>query len=377
MNKANGKTFWNALLFAFALIVAGGTASCKMDDDDSSPPDYPRATAAVDYSSAGDPGKAVFIDFSNSDAPTRSLPHDFFDLAIFSTGSGQGSTVHIIANSGNYGTGVQALKTDSTDIADDFSSQSSNIDNYTFKDGKELYDYQSEANPLAGATAASATKNVCLVKVQYGSAEAVYFKVVFNSYGPMGQYTITVVPGLGAGDNGKAELTGGLSGINDDNGYGLIFFDLHGAGGPRALNDGTALKEGVTVKLPKAAEWDLLCTRTDDLTGDATRPKANRSSILLNPVKGTQAATFAGKHMEAVLTASGLFSAAIDAIGYGWYQTDNRGAYWIDPVTFVVKTAEGCHAKFQPATFQGPNGESFHMDFRYYYADNDTGVFDK
>jgi hypothetical protein len=78
------------------------------------------------------------------------------------------------------------------------------------------------------------------------------------------------------------------------------------------------------------------------------------------------------------LTASELeFSPEIDAIGYGWYQTDNRGAYWIDPVTFVVKTAEGRYAKFQPATFSGPNGESFHMDFRYYYAADDTGVFDR
>jgi hypothetical protein len=282
--------------------------------------------------------------------------------------------VHIIANSGSYGTGVQVYKTDSTNIAEDFSDQESSITYYTFKKGKELYGRQLVENPLDGASS-SDTKNVFLVKIQYGSAEAGYFKVVFDSYGPRALYQITVVPGLGEGDSGKKALTGGLSGINDDGGYGFIFFDLHGAGSPRALNDGAALKEGVTVKLPKAAEWDLLCTRTDDLTNNDR--KTNRSSILLNPVKGTQAAQLDGKYMEDVLSVPGQFSTEIDAIGYGWYQTDNRGAYWVDPVTYVVKTAEGNYAKFQPATFKGPNNESFHMDFRYYYAANDTGVFDK
>jgi hypothetical protein len=378
MNKST-KKLWGLLISLTALLIAGGTVSCDTGNgDDDSASDYPTATAAVDYDT-DDPGfiygKTVFIDFS-SDTPIRSLPHDFFDLALFSTGSGQSSTVHIIANSGSYGAGVTALKTESTDITDDFSSQSANITHYTFKTGKNLFGKQPVTNPLDGASGSAATKNVFLVKVLYGpdDAGARYFKVVFDSYGPQGRYKITVVPGLGSGEAGKKELTGSLSGIDGDDSYGFIFFDLHGEGGPRALNDGAALKEGVTVAIPKAAEWDLLCTRTDDLT-DSNR-KTNRSSILLNPVRGTQAATLSGKYIDEVLTASGLeFSPEIDAIGYGWYQTDNRGTYWVDPVTYVVKTAEGHYAKFQPATFKGPSDESFHMDFRYYYAA--SGVFDR
>jgi hypothetical protein len=90
--------------------------------------------------------------------------------------------------------------------------------------------------------------------------------------------------------------------------------------------------------------------------------------------------------MEDVLAAEGLaFSAEIDAIGYGWYYTDNRGDYWVSkegyPIrTFVVKTAEGHYAKFQPASFYGPDmkkGPGFHMEFRYHYVANNKGVFDK
>jgi hypothetical protein len=336
----------------------------------------------VDYNTANLPqGRAVFIDFSgDTDTVTRELPHDFFDLAMFS----QDSTVHIIANSGSYGTGTTVLKTGSTNIEDDFSEKADKeedgvikeyIKEYTFRAGKDLIGYQTEANPLAGASASGATKNVFLVKTAYGSEDPRYFKVVFDSYGPQGKYTITVVPGLAGGSNGKVALSGGLSGINDDNGYGYIFFDLHGEGGPRALNDGAVLKDG-SPDIPRAAEWDLLCTRTDDLV-DITR-KTNRSSILLNPVKGVAAAALPGKYLYDVLTASGLdFSAVIDVIGHSWYQTDNRGSYWVDPVVFVIKTAEGHYAKFRPLTFKGPTEENFHMSFRYYYAAGDAGVFDK
>jgi hypothetical protein len=380
MNKDKGKTLWAVLALAIAVWTV---ASCEMDggkEDDES--QYSEATAAVDYSGT-DPGKAVFIDFS-SNRVTRELPHDFFDIAIFSTGAGPNSTVHIIANSGSYGTGVRVLKTDSTNLDEDFSASAGSITQYTFKEGKTIpKGYQGEENPLAGASG-SATKNVFLVKVQYGSAGPEYFKVVFDRYGPQGQYKITVVPGLAAGSEKKAELTGGLSGINDEGGYGYIFFDLHGEGGPRALNDGADLKEGVMVNIPKAAEWDLLCTRTDDIV-DTIR---QRSSILLNQVKGVAAATVSGKYLEDVLDTSELsFSDDIDAIGFSWYWTDNRGNYATEnpdtkkPVaTFVVKTAEGNYAKFQPGSFYGPNGKNgpeFHMVFRYYYVANATGGFDK
>lgn len=373
MNKNKGKTLWSVL--ALTVVIAGWSlASCAMEDGETGDESlYSLAEAAVDYNTNPPHGRAIFIDFSG-DTVVRELPHDFFDLAMFSIGS----TVHIIANSGSYGTGVTVLKTDSTDIGGDFSESADSIIQYTFKAGKDLIGYQPEANPLDGASASGATKNVFLVKVEYGSEDPQYFKVVFDSYGPQGRYKITVVPGLAGGSDGKVELSGSLSGITGENGYGYIFFDLHGEGGPRSLNDGAALKDGITRDIPRAAEWDLLCTRTDDRV-EITR-KTNRSSILLNQVKGLAAAALPGKYLYDVLTASGLdLSTEIDAIGYSWYWTDNRGNYATDkPVTtFVVKTAEGHYAKFRPLTFKGPNSENFHMSFRYYYTGNDTGVFDK
>jgi hypothetical protein len=309
-----------------------------------------------------------------------SLPHDFFDLAMYSIGSGQNGTVYIIANSGSYGTGVRVLKTNGTDIAADLSNRKDAVTAFTFREGVELYDMQESANPLSGAALAAATKNVYLIRVAHGGADPSYYKVVFDSYGPMGRCAITVVPGAEAGETGKVTLTANLSGITGDDGYGYIYFDLHSTATPRVLNDGAALKPGVTVNLPKAADWDLLCTRTDDYLATAGPAgfTANRSSILLNTVKGVAAHVVQEKYMEEILSVDqGQLSSLVDAIGWQWYKTDNRGKYWVDPLTCVVKTAEGNYAKFQPATFQGSGGENFHMDFRYYYVEDNTGFFDQ
>jgi hypothetical protein len=359
-----------------ALLFTAFFSACEQNNGEEPGVEYPGASAAVDYSGS-DPGKAVFINFSGPTV-TASLPHDFFDLAMYSIGSGQNSAVYIIANSGSYGTGVQVLKTDGTDIAADLSARKDAVTAFTFREGVELYGRQESANPLSGASGAATIKNVYLIKVAYGGAEARYYKVVFDSYGPQGRCAITVVPGAEAGDAGKVTLTAGLSGIAD--GYGYIYFDLHSTAAPRVLNDGDVLKPGVTALLPKAADWDLLCARTDDYlaTAGPSGFTANRSSILLNTVKGVAARAAEGKYMEEVLSAAPeQLSGLADAIGWQWYQTDNRGAYWVDPVTYVVKTAEGNYAKFQPATFKGPGGENFHMDFRYYYVADDTGFFDQ
>ncbi|MDR3122510.1 MAG: HmuY family protein [Treponema sp.] len=362
-----------ALSAAFLFTALAG--ACDLNGgDDNEKNDYPIAIAAVDYAGA-DPGRAVFINFSDSESVVTSLPHDFFDLAMYSIGSGQSSEAHIVANSGSYGTGAQVLKTDGTDIAADLSAHKNAVIARTFREGVELYGRQENANPLSGASSAT-TKNVYLIKVQYGAAEASYYKVIFNSYGPMGRCKITVVPGAEAGEEGRVELEAGLSGIAD--GYGYIYFDLHSPGGPRVLNDGNALKEGVTTALPKAADWDLLCTRTDEYLESAERPNANRSSILLNTVKGVEACTAREKRIDEVVSTEGLKrSAEVDAIGWQWYTSDNRGGYTVNIVTYVVKTAEGNYAKFQPGTFSGLNKENFNMKFRYYYVENDTGIFDR
>jgi hypothetical protein len=358
------------------------TALCMSCDnpDGPEPPDepvYDTAAAKVDYAGAN---RAVFFDFSTG--TITELAHDFFDIAIDAGGS-------IIANSGSYGSGVQVYKTESSAIGDDFSSDpgADAVREYTFRNGVNLYNYQqTEENPIAGL--GMVPSNVYLIKVQYGSAAAEYFKVQFamkmpgaGGYSGPPAYVVTAVPGLGAGETDKVELSSPVTGLTD--GYGWLYFKLVGEGGPRVLNTATSWTAGGTA-VPQATDWDLLFTRTielqteDGTTVSAGMPVASRSSVLLNTYKEVEAAAVA-QSMEQVVNTTGLtFSGEVDAIGYGWYAMAGMPPTFSVPTkTFVVKTAEGHYAKFQPGTFYGPNSESFYMTFRYFYSGNATGVFDK
>jgi hypothetical protein len=349
-------------------------------------PVYDTAVARVDYGGAN---RAVFFDFSTG--KTTELAHDFFDIAIDASGN-------IIANSGSYGSGVQVYKTstDATDIGDDLSGEAANVKEYTFRDGVTLYNivgggtpYQITENPLGtipppitgGGPPSFPESDVFLIKVQYGNTPE-YFKVTFKMT-MMGAQTfdVKVVPNL----DGSAETTinAAITGIT--NGYGWLYFKLVGAGGPRVLNNGTTwLGTGAdAAAVPLAADWDILCTRTNEFQSTngtdlaADMPVASRSSVLLNIYKGVEAAKATGKTMEQVLNTSGLtFSGEVDAIGYSWYNmTGMPPTFYITPNTFVVTTAEGHYAKFQPGTFYGPNNESFYMSFRYLYSGSSSGGF--
>jgi uncharacterized repeat protein (TIGR02543 family) len=321
----------------------------------------------VDYNGVNN---AVFFDFSTG---TRTvMPHDFFDIAIDAGGN-------IIANSGSYGSGLWVYKTDSDDIADDFSSQQDNVKEYTFKAGEtKLYGYQSEANPLGNLT----SSKVCLVKVQHKTGDtAAYFKVVFGmTMAPTQSFNMTVVPGLASGDTGKVEINAAITGITA--GYGWLYFKLVGTGGPRVLNNGTTWIGGGAAA-PKAADWDILATRTNELqstngtTIEPDMPVAGRSSVLLNTYKTVQAKTVAGKWIDEVTNAdlsdTGL-SAEIDAIGYSWYSMAGMPpTFSVAKNTYIIKTVEGKFAKFQPETFYGPKNESFYMDFAYEYDGSGQG----
>jgi hypothetical protein len=345
---------------------------------DTKPPEYDTATAKVDYGSAN---RAVFVDFSTGE--TTELAHDFFDIAIDSSGT-------IIANSGSYGSGVLVLKTNETDIEADLSAQENDVKGYTFKAGTPLYNYQyqTEANPFDGEIGSGGGMGNGSGKVYIIKTETAYYKVIFDVFGmtsmapPTPGYKITVVKGLNGGESAKTVITDGTTGIRA--GYGYIYFDLD-ANPPKALNTGTAMKEGVSFTIPQAADWDLLCTRTNELqttdgsTIEPEMPVASRSSILLNTLKNVEVWTAAGKSIDKVLNTSGLTSSTeIDAIGYGWYAMAGMPpTFSVNTNTYVVKTAEGNYAKFQPGSFYGPNNESFYMSFRYLYADNDSGTFEK
>jgi hypothetical protein len=295
------------------------------------------------------------------------LGHDFFDIAIRGTGA-------IIANSGSYGSGITVLKTEETNINADFSEQAATIKEYTFKDTiSTLYGYQSEANPLENL-GMSASK-VYLIKVQYKTTDdPAYFKVIFSmTMGQTQSFNMTVVPGLEASeDSDKIELKPAVNGIGAN--YGWIYFKLVGEGGPRALNTGSALVEGAP-SIPKITDWDILCTRTDELqTEDGTTvstqmPVAGRSSILINVVKEGMAGAIS-KEINAVTgTTTVKMRSCVDAIGYQWYSMEGMPPTFshVEDTTYVVKTAEGNFAKFQPLTFYGPNNESFVMRFKYKY----------
>jgi hypothetical protein len=352
-------------IFLLVLSASALWVSCPMspeeDNNNGNNSGYVDNTAIinVDYNGANN---AVFFDFSTG---TRTvLPHDFFDIAI-------DAGANIIANSGSYGSGIQVYKTDSTDIAADFSGHEDEVKEYTFTgtlDPAKLYGYQSELNPLGKLK--TTTSNVCLIKVQYKTADtAAYFKVVFSmTMGPTQSYNMTVVPGLAGGEIGKREIKAAVSGVTA--GYGWLYFKLVGEGGPRALNNGTTWTGGGTA-VPKAADWDILGTMTDELTNSQARPQVNRSSILLNTYKAVKVKAVTGKSIyqvsKADMSDDGL-SGEIDAIGYGWHSTGAGmlPTYSVPDNTYVIKTAEGDFAKFQPKTF-AKDGRSFVMDFVYSY----------
>jgi hypothetical protein len=358
----------NAALYGAIALFSFAALSCEQEPDEDPTADdttiisylsETHGVVNVDYSGAN---RAVFVDFSTG--KVTSLRHDFFDVAMCANGS-------LIANSGSYGSGVTVYDTgDDTDITDDFTDSEDDVKEYTFKTGTDLKSNQSEANPLATLETPNVPSNVYLIKVQYGDDDPQYFKVVFNLV--MGQsqsYNMTVVPGLGAGETGKVELSATpITGISGAGGFGYFYFKL--VGGPRLLNNATSLKAG-SPGIPLAVEWDILCTRTDELTGVPQMPLAGRSSILINTYKSVTAVKVADKALSEVTTSppgSYEFSSIIDAIGYSWYNSPGQSTPASPKTnTYIVKTAEAKYAKFQPTSFYGPAGESFYMEFEYEY----------
>ena len=360
---------WKMLkgILVTAAVVTAFFSSCQTDPEDDPPGDYQEATAKVDYNGTGPNSKrAVFFKFSTG--VIKEVPLDFFDIAIATTSPLPAGQDRIIANSGSYGAGVLVFATDNTNIADTITDPSSTtVRHFTFRNGYDVsptYIPQSVANPVAGAITGSGAGDGKVYAIKTGAGT--WFKVKFNSFGPQGQYSITVVEGLDG--TTEATISGGLGSAAP---YGYVYFDL----------DTKAAIDPAAAGIPKADGWDILCTRTDDIVSNAGSPYyANRSSILINSAKGVTAAKVEGKNIEEVLQipAESAFSSTIDtAIGYSWYSTSGMPPTMSAATnTYVVKTVEGTYVKFQPGSFYGPNSESFYMSFRYYAGDN-SGTFDK
>jgi hypothetical protein len=97
---------------------------------------------------------------------------------------------------------------------------------------------------------------------------------------------------------------------------------------------------------------------------------ASRSSVLLNTYKSVGAKLVTGKSIGEVPDtelSDAELSGEIDAIGYRWYSMSGiPPVYSVPDNTYVIKTAEGGFAKFQPKTF-AKDSKSFVMDFDYSY----------
>ncbi len=336
---------------AIALLLALGLlASCEDlfgAEDDAGGTTYNKATADVDYSGSGAKNQVVFFDFSTG--KITEVAHDTWDIAIANSGA------DIIANSGDYGTGVLVYKSSSTTIADDRSADEASVTQYTFKDGTNLHGTQTTENPFENEFNASGAGSgtVYLVKDEAGT----FYKVVFNSYGPMGRYDIDVVTGL----NGTTvtSITGSLDGD-----YGYTYFDLG---------------SGATVSVaPPKDEWDVAFARTNDRLSAGY--VAGRSDVLINTEGNVQGAEVADTAINGVTDTSALtLSSDVDVLGHSWYNYDHDRdpGFEVNTVTYVVQTTEGNMAKFQPGTFYGPNDEQFYMDFRYHYQENGATTFSR
>jgi hypothetical protein len=373
-------------------ILAALAVSCTGKKGAGSP-GYSTAAVRVDYQGAN---RAVFFDFSTGKA--AEAPQDFFDIGIFVKGPDDS---YIFANSGSYGSGARVLKTAAASLGDDLSGVAGpdgvHVKEYTFRQGIPLLKnsggglYQTNENPFAGEIGSygeyypvrfgGGGQCAYIVKTAGGNYYKLLFKVVgmTSMLPPTSGYHITVVKGLDG--TTEVDLKGSLSGITKERGYGYVYFDLDVPDLAGAQVDCAALG------IPPAADWDLLFTRADlELPEDPDNPgyislaadgcAAAWPVVLLNTYKGVEALKFAGRNIEEVFSTLSL-SNKVDAIGKSWYTTEGTPPVFSVPVnTFVVKTAEGRYAKFQPESFYGPDNEQFYMTFRYLYSGDNSDQFD-
>ena len=374
------------------LFIIGGfvllalALSCHDEKDGGGNQGYSTGLVRAEYQGAD---QAVFFDFSTGKA--AEVPRDFFDIGLFVKGP---EDSYIFANSGSYGSGVRVLKTAAASLGDDLTGAAGpegvRVKEYTFRQGVPLLKnpgggaYQAQENPFAGEIGSygeyypvrfgGGGRYVYIVKTARGN----YYKLLFKTVGmtsllpPTPAYHITVVKGLDG--TTEVDIKGSLSGVTKERGYGYVYFDLDVPDLADAQVDSTALG------IPPVADWDLLFTRADlELPEDPDNPgyvslaagSAAWPAVLLNTYKGVEALKFAGRSIEQVFSTHAL-SGQVDAIGRSWYTTEGAPPVFSVPVnTFVVKTAEGQYAKFQPESFYGPDNEPFSMTFRYFYSGND------
>lgn len=305
------------------LLACGEKSSTNVNNEQ---PMSQLDTANVNYS--GTPFQRVYYDFSRD--TTIQVPHDAWDIAIHAT------TAEVIANSGIYGSGVRLYATDSTNIDADYSAWEDSVNQII----------TAESNPLAAIFTAQGEGNGKVYLVRDGKGN--FHKLVFQSFGPAGQWSVQLAHGL----DGTASTKGGALSATMD----YLYLDLD------------AVLVDVTEKFPAKGEWDIVFTRALEFSMGPAGWGA-KSAILLNTHADVKAALLDSLPLDSATYESTTLSSSMDAIGAGWYVSNYDPTTHISTVTvpqwtYAVQDASGDVYKLQVLTFTGPNGESFYSVFR-------------
>ncbi len=331
------RTFHVIAGFFSALILMAGCNSVTGPKDGGNDPvvEYRIDTANVDYK--GD-NNVVFFDFSTGTKTV--IAHDTWHIAF-------DADLHVIANSGNYGSDVAVCATGETDFGADYTSWFSDT-------SKSFTRIDTNANVLGqnwmdlSSMPPSYTEEVYLLKTKGAS----HYKVQLTGAGMGGSVTMKIgAPEVSSAD----EKT-----FTHNSDYEYTYIDCES-------------KQAIKVAPAKDA-WDIRFGRTEFAMGTRT---GGRSTIAINCAGGVEAAAVEGNDIDEVSGISGLsFSGDMLTIGNGWYDFDHdTKTYSVVQNTYVVKTTEGNYAKFQLATFDGPGGESFYCFFEYLYQADGAAEF--
>ena len=325
--------------FAALAMLAGCDVGTEPKGGDTTPTvDYRIDTANVDYKDANN---VVFFDFSSGEKTV--VAHDTWHIAF-------DTDLNVIANSGNYGSDVAVCSTGTTGFGADFTDWFGDTTK-TFT-RTDIGDNILGTNwmDLSGGMPPSYTEQVYLLKTKGANN----YKVQFTGAGMGGTLTMKIAaPDAATAD----EQT-----FSHNSDYEYTYIDC-------------ASKQAVLVA-PKKDAWDIRFGRTEFAMGTST---GGRSSIAINTAGGVSVAVVEDKDIDEVTEAGPLsYSTDLLAIGNGWYEFDrDTRTFSVEKKTYVVKTTGGNYAKFQPATFDGPNGESFWCVFEYLYQDDGAATFSK
>jgi hypothetical protein len=322
----NGKTY--------SCIASNSAGADTSDEASLIVIDYTTDTANVDYKGANN---VVFFDFSTG--VMTSVAHDTWHIAF-------DGDLNVIANSGNYGSGVSVCSTGTSDLATDFTAWYSDTT-------KAFTRIDTNANVLGtnwmdlSSMPPTYTNQVYLLKTEAGN-----FKVQFTGAGMGGTVKMKIAA--------PAEATADEQTFAHNSEYDYTYINC-------------VSKQAVMVA-PKKDAWDIRFGRTEFAMGAMT---GGRSSVAINAKGGVEAATAEDSRIDEVLATGALsFSDDILAVGHSWYTFDHSTrTYSVNQNTYVFKTTEGNYAKMQIATFTGPNDEGFWSEFDWLYQADGATTF--